>query len=503
MKQVSNNIFWLSISRVAGLILLFLAYTQLFSYLGPYKTGQYQFVLSLVTIFGIIIDLGISQYVTKKVAEDHTQAARYFYNFLTAEVVLASCVYALMVAFVYVRGYDPDVRHATMMAGLGVLLYGLTVPFLTVLSGFQDMRRVALNNFVVSLVNVLVILSAVYLKHSIVYLSINQALSSSCSLLLYYGHVRKYIPHLRVREAFRHFDLALLKKILKAAAPFALLVSFSTIYNRIDVVLVTKYLGYAETGLYTTAYKVVDLTNFFPAVVSHSLYPALAALMAKRALSDVRLTLEKYMRLMIAVALPIGVGGSLLSRQLILVLTSGDVRFIPSASVLAILVWAIVILFIYVTANSLVVSQLTKRAVIITGINVVINIMGNVLFLPRYGIQAAAWMTVVSEALQGIFYFYFIWTNITHFAIIRQFAKPVLAALVMGVVLWFLRDWSPFLVPLEASAKHLAPLILNVLIVGGVGICAYVAALATLKFFTAEDIRFMSKLFKRSSVVET
>lgn len=503
MKQVSNNILWLSISRAAGLVLLFFAYTQLFSYLGPYKTGQYQFVLSLVTIFGVIIDLGISQYVTKKIAEDTAQAAKYFYNFLTAEIVLASCVYGLMVAFVYVRGYDADVRHATMVAGLGVLLYGLTVPFLTVLSGFQSMRRVALNNFVVSLVNVLVILSAVYFKYSIVYLSINQGLASLCSLLLYYGHVRAYIPNLRLRETFWHFDFVLLKKILKAAAPFAILVSFSTIYNRIDVVLVTKFLGYAETGLYTTAYKVVDLTNFFPAVVSHSLYPALAALMAKQALGDVRVTIEKYMRLMIAVALPLGVGGSLLSRQLILVLTSGDARFLPSAPVLAILVWAIVILFIYVTANSLVVSQLTKWAVVITGVNVVINIVGNVLLVPHYGIQAAAWMTVVSEALQGTFYFYFIWKNITHFAIIRQFVKPVLAALVMGIVLWFLRDWSPFLVPLEASAKHLAPLILNVVIVGGVGVCTYVVALGALKFFTAEDVRFMSKLFKRSGVVET
>lgn len=498
MTQVSNNILWLSFSRVAGLVLLFFAYTQLFSYLGPYRTGQYQFVLSLVTIFGVIIDLGISQYVTKKIAEDTAQAAKYFYNFLTAEIVLAGLVYVLMVVFVHARGYDPEVRHATMVAGLGVFLYGLTVPFLTVLSGFQDMRRVALNNFVVSCVNVLVILSAVYFKHSIVYLAVNQVLSSSFSLLLYYGHVRKHIPDLRLVRVFTNFDFALLKKIIWAAAPFALLVSFSTIYNRIDVVLVTKFLGYAQTGLYTTAYKVVDLTNFFPAVVSHSLYPALAALMAKRALGDVRVTLEKYIRLMVAVALPLGVGGSLLSRQLILVLTSGDARFLPSAPVLAILVWAIVILFIYVTANSLVVSQLTKWAVIVTGVNVVINVVGNVLLVPKYGIQAAAVMTVVSEALQGIFYFYFIWKNITHFAIFRQFAKPVIAAAVMGAVLWFIRDWSPIVVPLEASAKHLIPLVLNVVIVGGLGLCAYAAALGALKFFTQEDVQFMSRIFKRS-----
>lgn len=498
MKQVSHNIFWLSLSRVAGLAMLFFAYTQLFSYLGPYRTGQYQFVLSLVTIFGVIIDLGISQYVTKKIAEDTTQAAKYFYNFLTAEVVLAGLVYALMVAFVYARGYDPEVRHATMVAGAGVFLYGLTVPFLTVLSGFQDMRKVALNNFVVSLVNVLVILSAVYFKHSIVYLALNQALSSSFSLLLYYGHVRKHVPDLRLVRMFAHFDFVLLKKILWAAAPFALLVSFSTIYNRIDVVLITKFLGYAQTGLYTTAYKVVDLTNFFPAVVSHSLYPALAALMAKRALGDVRLTLEKYMRLMVAVALPLGVAGSLLSRELILVLTSGDARFLPSAPVLAILVWAIVILFIYVTANSLVVSQLTKWAVIVTGVNMVINITGNILLVPRYGIQAAAVMTVVSEALQGIFYFYFIWKNITHFAVMRQFVKPIIAAAVMGVVLWSIRGWSPIVVPLEASAKHLVPLIFNLLVLGGAGLIGYVVTLIALRFFTHADREFVRRILSRS-----
>jgi O-antigen/teichoic acid export membrane protein len=498
MAHVSKNIFWLSLSRVTGLVLLFFAYTQLFRYLGPYGTGQYQFVLSLVTIFGVIIDLGISQYVTKKVAEDHTQAAKYFYNFFVAEVVLAAFVYAAMVFFVFLRGYEPVVREAVMVAGAGLFLYGLTVPFLAVLSGFQELRKVAINNFVASLVNVGIIFSAVYFKHFIVFLALNQAIASACSLVLYYRHVKKYIPGLHILEAFSHFDYSLLKTILRAAAPFALLVSFSTIYNRVDVVLVAKFLGYEQTGLYTTAYKMVDLTNFFPAVVSHSLYPALAALMARKALGEVRTTLEKYLRFMIAVALPIGVGGTLLSRQLILVLTSGDVRFLPSAPVLAILVWAIVILFIYVTANSLVVSQLTKWAVIITGLNVIVNIAGNVLLVPHFGIRAAAVMTVVSEGLQGVFYFYFISKNITQFNFAGQFVKPVCAGAVMAVVLWLVRDWTPFLVPLSASTRHLLPLIANLVLVGGVGVVSYVAALGLLRFFSAEDVVFIKRFLRRS-----
>jgi peptidoglycan biosynthesis protein MviN/MurJ (putative lipid II flippase) len=152
-----------------------------------------------------------------------------------------------------------------------------------------------------------------------------------------------------------------------------------------------------------------------------------------------------------------------------------------------------------VTANSLVVSQLTKWAVIVTGVNVVINIAGNVLLVPRYGIQAAAVMTVVSEALQGIFYFYFIWKNITHFAVVRQFLKPVIAAVAMGVVLWCIRDWSPIVVPLEASVKHLAPLIFNVVVVGGLGLFAYLFTLSILRFFTPADFRWIRKVLMRTT----
>lgn len=497
MASVSKNIFWLSLSRVVGLLLLFFAYTQLFSYLGPFGTGQYQFVLSLVTIFGVVIDLGISQYVTKKIAEDSTQATKYFYNFLAAEVVLAAVMYGLLLLYVFARGEELVVQQAVMVAGAGLFLYGLTVPFLSVLSGFQELRKVAVVNFVASLTNVIIIFTAVWFQYYIVYLAIQQAAAAVLALIIYYIFLKQHLPQLRLRSIFSHFDAGLLKKILKAAAPFALLVSFSTIYNRIDIVLITKLLGYAETGLYTTAYKVVDLTNFFPAVVSHSLYPALAALMARRALGDVRTTLEKYLRLMIFIALPLAVGGSLLSRQLILVLTSGDARFLPAAPVLSILVWAIAILFVYVTANSLVVSQLTKPAVIVTGVNVVVNVVGNLLLVPHFGIRAAAVMTVVSEALQGIFYFYFIRKNITDFSFFKQFAKPAVAALVMGVVLWFVRGWAPFGAPLEASARHLLPLILNVVVVGGIGLAAYVAALALLKFFTRQDLAFVKRFVGR------
>ncbi len=499
MPKASHNILWLSVSRVLGLLLLFFAYTQLFRYLGPFGTGQYQFVLSLVTIFGVVIDLGISQYVTKRIAEEPKEVSKLFHTFFAAEVFLAGFIYALMVAFVFVRGYEPVVERAVLVAGVGLFCYGLTTPYLAVLSAFQDLKKVAAVNLLASIVNVSVIFAAIHFQKDIVFLALNQVIYGISALFVYQQLIKQYIPRTHLMRMLAHVDGALLKKMVIAALPFALLVSFSTVYNRIDIVLITRLLGYEQTGLYAAAYKVVDLTNFFPAVVSHSLYPVLAGFMAQKAIGDVRATLEKYMRFMVALALPMAMLGSLLSKELILILTSGDERFLPAAPVLAILMWAIAALFIYVTANSLVVSQLTKWAVVITGVNVVVNVVGNLILLPHIGVRGAAIMTVVSETLQGTFYFYFIWKNITHFAIVRIFMKPVLAVMVMGAIVLLVRDMPLVAASLDTSTQQMAVLIISVLAISAVGGIAYLGMLGLLRFFAPEDLVFVKKLLRRSA----
>jgi O-antigen/teichoic acid export membrane protein len=475
MASASKNIFWLTISRIIALILLFIAYTQLFRYLGPYTSGQYQFVLSYVAIFGVIIDFGLQQYIIKKISESPSEVKKYFQNFLAVEVVLALFIYGLLLTIAKLNNYEPIVFNAIAVAGLGTALNGLTYPFLSVMSAFYDLRKVALINFINSLINVATIFSVIYFHKSIVLLSTNLLVFSAIGLVLYHGFVKKYIPKPEVFRAVLSLDWSLVKKIMIAAFPFALLVGFSTIYNRIDIILITNVLGYKETGLYTAAYKFFDLMGFFPAIVSHSIYPVFTSLMAQRDLLSVRDMIEKYLRFMMALALPIGVGGMLLAKPIILVLAGQE--YAEAASVLAILVWAPAVLFIYIVANSLVISQLTKFAVAITGANVFINIVGNLLLLPHIGIRGAAIMTVASEALQGIFYFYFIHRKITKFHFFSLIWKPVLASLVMGVGVRVVGDTN---------------LVLSIV----VGIVIYAVMMLALRFFTKDDLVFFKNFIK-------
>jgi O-antigen/teichoic acid export membrane protein len=476
MATPSKNIFWLSVSRVFSLGLLFLAYTQLFRYLGPQQSGQFQFVLSYVTLFGVVIDFGIQQYIIKKISEDRAKAKQYFHSFLAVEAVLALFVYAVMIGVAFWNGYEPIVLKAIIVAGLGTTLHGLTYPFLAVITAFYDLKKAALLNFISSVINVTIIFLTIWIKGSIVLLVTQQVIYALLAMVMYYRYVQVHIGKPEILKGILTLRLGLVKQILKASLPFALLVGFSTIYNRIDVIIISHILGYTQTGLYTAAYRFFDLLGFFPAVVSHALYPVFATMMANNQIGAVRETLEKYLRFMAAVALPMATGGMLLSESIIRIL-AGE-QFIAAAHVLAVLIWAPAVLFLYVVMNALVISQLTRYATYITGFNVLVNIVGNILLLPRYGIIAAAATTILSETLQGGYYFYLVKKKITQFTFFRNIWQPFVAAGVMGIVVFFLRD----------------QFILIPIIVGAI---VYGLLLFSFGFFKKEDWQYLAKLLRR------
>ncbi len=468
---------WLSVSRIISLILLFLAYLLLTNYLGPYRYGQFQFVLSYVTLFGVVIDFGIQQYVIKKISEDRTQAKKYFHNFLAVEIVLSLIVYGAMVALANFNGYEPVVVKAIMLAGLGTAVHGLIYPFLSVITAFYDLKKAAFLNFIASLINVSLILLTIWVGGGIVMLTAQQVIYATIAIIAYYFYIQKHIGKPQIWLGLRTIDKGLIKTMLIAALPFALLVGFSTVYNRIDVVLITKFLGYSQTGLYSAAYKFYDLLAFFPAVVSHALYPLFATLMAEGKRGEIRIILERYLRFMTALALPIGMGGMILSKQIISILSP---EYADAAVVLAVLVWAPSILFLYIVVNSLVISQLTKWAMTITGVNVIINVIGNIILLPLIGIVGAAIMTLVSEFLQGVFYFYFVRKKITKFRFFSLVWQPALATIVMGVAVWFVRE-----LPLPGSVV--------------IGLFVYGLSLLALRFFHKDDLVFLKSLLSRGT----
>jgi O-antigen/teichoic acid export membrane protein len=460
MLHIGRNIISLVISRLVAAVILFLIYTRLIQYLGPQAAGEFGLVAAYLTVFTFFVDLGMQQLVIKKVSEDKTQAAKYLNNYFSIQFFLGLIFMAIMDVFVLTAHYPPIVQNSLLVASIGLLLSSLTMPFMAIINSFQRLSLIARVNFVNSLINAGMMVLAIVFRRNIFFLSFIAGTVSLFDILIYGYLVNKKFARFRIE-----IDFAFWKKLILWNMPFMLLTIFS-IYNRIDTLILPHLRNFTENGYYTAVYKFWDTLAFLPAVVAASLYPFFAEVLARGEKIQARQVLETYTRYMIAVGVPLTIGAYLLASKLTVAFYGQ--AFAPAAPALWLLVAAVSVLFVYVPVNSVIISQKTKLATIITGCTLVFNLVLNLIFIPKFGFVAAAVITLFSEIIQLIGYTIVVKRRIVDFNYLSNFIKPLIAGLVMGLALYYF--------------VHLNVWILIVL-GGGV----YAVALLALRFFNKAD----------------
>ncbi|MBX4205510.1 MAG: flippase [Candidatus Doudnabacteria bacterium] len=448
---------------MAGIILFFI-YTRLIQYFGPEVAGQFGLIAGYLTVFSFFVDLGMQQLVIKKVSENKAEASRYLSNYLGIQFFLGLGFMLILDVIVLTSHYPQAVRNALYVTGLSLLISSLSMPFMAIINGFQRLGVIAKVHFLNSLINASMMALTIYLNKGIFFMAFVNIIAAVIDFIIYWYVVEKNFTHFRFK-----FDFPFWKTLFALNLPFTLLTFFS-IYNRIDTLLLPHLRSFTENGYYTAVYKFWDTLAYLPAVVSASLYPFFAEAIAGNRIEEARRGLESYTRYMIALALPITMGAFLLSHRL--TVSFFGPKFEPAAQALGLLVAAVAVLFIYSPVNALIISQRTKTAVKITGFNLVLNLVLNLILIRKYGFVAAAAVTLLSECVQWFGYTYFVNRDVIRFKFMPFFAKPFLASIIMGGAIYFAHN-------------------LNLWLLVGLGGTVYLAALGLLRFFQAEDRRLL------------
>jgi O-antigen/teichoic acid export membrane protein len=438
-------------SFLAGII-LFLIYTRLVQYLGPVAAGQYGLLFAYLTVLNFFVDLGMSQLVIKKISEDKTHTSKYLSNYFVVQFGLGLIFMVIMDSIVLLNDYPLMVKAALLITSVSLLVSSLALPFRAVITANQKLTIIAKVNFVNSIINGLMMVLAIILHKNVFYLSFISVTVSAFDLVVYW-----IIVHRKFTRFVFEIDGKFIRQLFIWNLPFTLLTFFS-IYNRIDSLLLPHLRNFQEAGYYATAYKFWDTLAFLPGVIGIALFPFFAERLSKNLKDEVRSGLETYSRYMIALGLPLAVGSFLVAKPLTLALFGPD--FLPAASALWLLVGAVAVLFIYSPVNSLIISQLTRIATTITGFNLLFNIIANLVFIPKFGFVAAAVITLISELIQAIGYTYFVKKRVVDFKFFRHFVKPIFATIIMAGVVWLFRGYSVWLVMALAGVTYGISLVL-------------------------------------------
>ena len=437
MRHPASDIFWLSLSRVLSMLLLAVAYFSLFRYLGPENAGRYQYIISFTMLFGVVVDFGMTQYVIKKMTEAPQESKTFFSRYFTVLFPYDILLYLVIITIAYFTIPENLLFKGIIVYAFGVCLSGLAFPYLCLMTAQNRLKDVSVVNFVASVANSLVIFVCIFLGKGILFLAISSIVSSVLVLISYFLFTEKF-PRFRLRSSG-----SVLRDFLIHSWPFVLLTVTATLYNRIDTLLISKILGFKEAGLYSAAYKYLDLANFFPAVVGHATYPIISGMASAQRINELRNFILRYQRLLIALAVFISALVSSCSRYIITILAGPE--YIAAAGTLSILVWASGLLIIYTLFNGLVISSLTKQALLVTVFSLAVNIIGNIILLPRFGIQASAYLTVACELIQLTGYNLVIKKRFGTVGWLRLLGLPFFATIASTLVIFLLQMFAtPF-----------------------------------------------------------
>jgi O-antigen/teichoic acid export membrane protein len=273
------------------------------------------------------------------------------------------------------------------------------------------------------------------------------------------------IPLFRVGSIRLGFTRALLWRWLRLAFPFALGALLTNVYFKADVPILQHFRPYAEVGWYTFAYKPFEALQFAPLAIQSVVYPVLAVA-HRQTPEKVALFYGRFLKILVLLGWPVTLGTFLLVNPI------GHLfRLYPqSVPSLRILAFGIVFLF----ANSAFTAMLFAIDhqgwfVWVTAIASLINIGLNLVFIPHYGYLAASATTVVTEASISVAGYLFV-ARLYRLHWVRLLWGGIVAGLVMGVVLYPLRDHS-ILLSLPA------------------GIVVYLGALLVLRAVSLEELR--------------
>lgn len=428
-----NSLLPMATSLLMKVLTLAFAFLSL-RVLGPTGTGRYAFAVTIWFFADTITDFGLGILLTREISRDRAQGNRYLINASILRVILwaFSLIPIGMVAAIYVNFFNLTLDTA---AALGLLMISvlpgtLAASLAFLFNAYERFEYRIAVDFAMRLVSVALGVVALLLGYGFIGLAVVSIITNLMALIGFYYLVRTrlFVPHLQV-------DRELIRWMFFESYPLMFNNLLSSLFFRIDVLILQPLKGDTVLGYYNTAYRFIDALNFIPSNFTLAIFPALARFATSAKNSMLRAYILS-LKALLWIALPITVGTFFVAHELIQIF-GGDAYLPHSAIALQVLIWFLPFSFINSVTHYVLIALgqqrfLTKAFII----GVLFNILANLAVIPSLSYVGASLVTILSEIVLLIPFYIGVRKNLASIPFWSIAWRPALAAGVMGIALW-------------------------------------------------------------------
>jgi len=247
---------------------------------GAADYGFYFAIFNFSFLFNIFLDVGLTNFNNRNIAQNHHLLNKYFSGILGIKILLSALYIVITIAVGFIVGYNRLQMNLLYVLAFNQVLVSLVLYLRSNISGLQlfktDSLISVLDRFLMILFCSVIIWGHWFDRSITIYWFVfSQTIAYAITAIVAFVIVVRKAHFIRINWNSRFF-----MAVLKQSFPYALLVLLMTFYNRIDSVMIERLLpggqGDYQAGVYASAYRLLDAVNMIAYLFAVVLLPVFA-----------------------------------------------------------------------------------------------------------------------------------------------------------------------------------------------------------------------------------
>jgi len=412
------------LTRGAGLIVAVLVAR----YLGAAALGTYAAVMGLILVLENIA-IGQTYIIIRQVARDRTGLFSFWLNTSVATLLVSAMLSVTLVVTIHLFVKDIDYLKSAYIVAVFLPIAGLYYIAQAFVQGLEEMEMITISALIGRVVGLLVLwlLLRSGLGVAVAFIG-NGTFQLVTLLVLCWAILRKVGLSGAIREA--KFDLVQCWTSLRLSVPFTIQNLLRSGFAQINVLILPLLVTMKIVGMFDAADRVRQTSVMIIPIVTMSILPTLSRAVLTDREKAIAL-METALKLLQVFFLPFVFFIAIAADQIIpLLYGPGYEAAVP---VLRVVAWAQVFFAADAMLNQILMAsnnetRMVRNTALALGVNVILLLA----LTSRYGAIAAAWIVVVTTALNLALDAQFVSRHITSFKVFGTICKPLLCAIISG-----------------------------------------------------------------------
>jgi O-antigen/teichoic acid export membrane protein len=431
--------------------------------LGPVGTGKVAFATSVISYFSMVAMLGIPTYGIRacaRVRDDREKLTKTVQEIFLINFIMSVIVYAVfLISLVTVEKFVQE-RELLLIMSTTIIFNLIGMEWLY--KALEQYSYITMRSLLFKFIALILVFVLIHKPQDYLFYGVTSIFAAAGSNIMNFINARKYV---QLKWLKNHNYVQHLKPI---AVFFAMSVA-TTIYTNLDTVMLGFMQGDEQVGYYNAAVKVKTLAVSLVTSIGTVLLPRVSYYIEKRMDTEFKKVTAKAFNLVVLMSLPIVIYFVFYAKEAIVFLSGQD--YLPAVVPMQIIMPTIFLIGLTnIMGIQILVPQGREKMVLYSEIvGAIVDLILNVLLIPRYGCAGAAIGTLAAESAVLVVQMY----------TLKDF---------IGSVIKEIKSWKIILACIVASiaaaAAHQIPLTNNFIMLVWTAVvffCVYGAVLLLLK----------------------